>query len=316
MRVVAAPHDLLDTDSVPLGALDRAHETRADVTLAGPVLARLERKRTGGGTGEPGDRRVRSRVAGRGHVQRGQRRRYPPGALLGEHHGEVGMAVQGAAEDQVPQRPMRPPVRLVHPDGERAAPPVGRARPGVAAMVVDHHPGLRARRPQRLPVLGVQRQDAGAGGDPGQQHPAAQAEFGDLRHLGDGFVQVPSRICPTPARRSGDSEQKSASQRLWARSPAQRSSSSRPSPAAGRPGWRAERTAARCWGKSPLPQCLRCPAHSCAARCSSCARRRARSGRRTGSRKSLPNRRIRHGTADPGSRGSRAGPRRRGSRPR
>ena len=34
------------------------------------------------------------------------------------------------------------------------------------------------------------------------------------------------RICPTPARRSGDSEQKSASQRLWARRPAHLCSSS------------------------------------------------------------------------------------------
>ena len=28
------------------------------------------------------------------------------------------------------------------------------------------------------------------GGDPGQQHTAAQTELGDLRHLGDGFVEV------------------------------------------------------------------------------------------------------------------------------
>ncbi|BBX60497.1 hypothetical protein MSHO_58420 [Mycobacterium shottsii] len=35
MRVVAAPHDAVDTDSVALCTLDRAQEAGADVALAG-----------------------------------------------------------------------------------------------------------------------------------------------------------------------------------------------------------------------------------------------------------------------------------------
>ncbi|BBX60496.1 hypothetical protein MSHO_58410 [Mycobacterium shottsii] len=60
-------------------------------------------------------------------------------------------------------------------------------------MVVDHQARLRARRPERLPVLGIKRGDAGAGDNPGQQHAAAQPQLGDLCHFGDGLVNVPEQ---------------------------------------------------------------------------------------------------------------------------
>ena len=198
VRVIASPHDPVDADSVALGTFDRAKEAGTDVTLAGPVLAGAQGQRAGGGPGEAGDRRVRSPVTGRRHVERVEGRRYPPGALLGENQGEVRMAIECAAEDQVPQRPVRPPVRLVHPHRQGATPPVDRARSGVAAVVVDHQARLRTRRPERLPVLGVERGDAGAGGDPGQQHTAAQSQLGDLRHLGDGLIEIPEQDLAHP----------------------------------------------------------------------------------------------------------------------
>ena len=102
VRVVASPHDPVDADPVALGTLDGSHEASTDVTLAGPVLAGLEGQRAGGGPGEAGDRGVRSPITGRRHVERVEGCRYPPGALLGEDHGEVRMAIQCAAEDQVP----------------------------------------------------------------------------------------------------------------------------------------------------------------------------------------------------------------------
>ena len=250
VRVVASPHDSVDADSVALGALDGTHEAGTDVTLAGPVLAGLEGQRAGGGPGEAGDRRVRSPVTGRRDVERVEGRRYPPGALLGEDHGEVRMAIQCAAEDQVPQRPVRPPVRLVHPHRERAAPPVRRARSGVAAVVVDHQARLGARRPERLPVLGVERGNAGAGRDPGQQHTAAQAQ---------AWRSAPPRRWLRRGLRAGSGPPRRAAQATRSRSrPASdcahagRPSAARArgrSPVEGRPGSPEERTAARYWGR-------------------------------------------------------------------
>ncbi len=87
---------------------------------------------------------------------------------------------------------------LIHPYRKRAAPSVRRVRSGIAAVVVDHQARLRARRPQRLPVLGVELGDAGTRRDPGQQHTAAQAQLGDLCYLGDGLVEVPEQNLAHP----------------------------------------------------------------------------------------------------------------------
>lgn len=65
------------------------------------------------------------------------------------------------------------------------------------------------------------------GAIPGSNTPPRRPSLAICATSATASSKSPSRICPTPARRSGDSEQKSASQRLWARSPAQRSSSSR-----------------------------------------------------------------------------------------
>ena len=62
------------------------------------------------------------------------------------------------------------------------------------------------------------------GGVPGSRIPPVRPAARDLRISRTASSTSLSRICATPARRPGAAAQKSASQRLWARSPAQRCS--------------------------------------------------------------------------------------------
>ena len=64
--------------------------------------------------------------------------------------------------------------------------------------MVDHHARVVARCPERLPVLGIERGNAGTGGNSGQQHTAAQPQLGDLCYLNDGFVKVPEQDLAHP----------------------------------------------------------------------------------------------------------------------
>ena len=107
VRVVAAPHDVVDADVVAERRLDGPDEARADVAVALEVLARREAElghrfaaevRLGGGRdahalGEP--------------VEVLQRARHPARALLGEHELQVRMAFEHTREDQGPQRAVR-----------------------------------------------------------------------------------------------------------------------------------------------------------------------------------------------------------------
>ncbi len=155
----------------------------------------------------------------------------PRGALLGEHELQRRVALHDAGEDQVPQRPVRPPGHLEqeHDLGLGVVAVVGRR---AAAVVVDGEAQLLAHRPQRLVVGGVQRRQARPGRRARQQHAAGQpgvrAPSAPRRPPASTSC---SRICAMPARRPGAAAQKSASQRLWARRPAQRRSRS---PAVGR----------------------------------------------------------------------------------
>ena len=100
------------------------------------------------------------------------------------------MAVEGPVQDQMPQDPVGPPRGLIDPHRERRPPLILRHGAGVAAVVVDDDPVFLARRPKRLPVLGVQRRDSGTRNDSGQQDAAPQAERGDLLHAAHGAVEV------------------------------------------------------------------------------------------------------------------------------
>ena len=97
----------------------------------------------------------------------------PRGALLGEHELQVRVPVERAADDEVREHVVRPPrdleqehhdVLLFGPaDGARAA-----------AVVVDRHAELLAHRPDRVVVLGVERQQPGAGGCAGEEDAAGE----------------------------------------------------------------------------------------------------------------------------------------------
>ena len=109
-------------------------------------------------------------------------------------------------------------------------------RAGAAAVVVDRHAELLAHRPERLVVLGVVQRRAAR--SPGARRAAARrrsARRPCAQRISSTAASTScSRICAMPARRPGAAAQKSASQRLCACRPAQRSSRS-PASAAG--GW-------------------------------------------------------------------------------
>ena len=129
---------------------------------------------------------------------------------------------------------------------EKGRPGQSRARSGVAAVMVDHKARLGACGPQRCPVLGVERRDASAGDNSGQQHTAAQPQLGDLCHLGDGFIQVPEQDLAHPGAplgRQGAEVGQPAIVRTQA-GPAQLELPGR-SPFGGRPGSSEERTGAQ-----------------------------------------------------------------------
>ena len=144
--------------------LVRAHEARADEAVVAPVLAGAAAHRGGKSRTE-----LRLRVGlGRGCHQ--------PGVIVVQHveHAGIqpepcsvstsfrsGMALEDAAEDQVPQRPVGEPRRLDHEHRARRR-VLAEGGDAAPAVVVDGDAEFLAHRPDRVVVGRVQRRQAGS----------------------------------------------------------------------------------------------------------------------------------------------------------
>ena len=205
MGVVAPPHDLVDTDGVPEGHLGRADEARPEVALPPPVPARGERHRADHlATPLLLLRARRRRHAAVEVVECRQPLRHPGRALLGEDDVEPGMALEHAAEDEVPEVAVRPPRDLdeEHHVVDWAVAVVGHR---AAAVRVHREPGLLARQPDGLVHGVVQGSQPRAGRRAGQEH-AAQARAArpaNLRRGGHRVVEGDLGDAGPPARRVG-----------------------------------------------------------------------------------------------------------------
>ena len=101
MRVVAAPHELVDADGVTRLRLAGAREAGCDPAVAGEVLARLERQPLVVGVLDLADAAGRHlRVVAVDHRERA---RDPRRSLFGDDELQVGMPLEHAGEDEVPQ---------------------------------------------------------------------------------------------------------------------------------------------------------------------------------------------------------------------
>ena len=148
---VAAPHDPVDADPVALGALDRRRKW-SPRNIGGPRSP--GRKASANRRWSARSGRSPSSVARTGPPPR-RANRASPGRrrLLGEDHGEVRM-VRRAAEDQVPQRPVRPPVRRTPTPPTRTQPSIGWLH--LLLWWLTTRPAS-ARRPQRPPSVRERR---------------------------------------------------------------------------------------------------------------------------------------------------------------
>ena len=210
VRVVDAPHDVLDPHFVPEIALERAQEARADVTLPVPVLARAQRHVFRG-------TRRRRTLPSRGRTSCGRRSCRARASVSRTHFVPLsvlqkcrfGVPLEHAREDEVPQRAVRPPGDLEHEHrGGR-----GRVHAEVGAPPplwwLHRHLVRLAGRPDGLVLGRVQREEARAGRS-AREHDAARA----------GCAPPPTRSRrPSPRRRPG----RSGRTRRGARAPATRS---------------------------------------------------------------------------------------------
>ena len=189
-----------------IGTSDGPDEARADVALARPVLARLQRHLLDDGQAPLALLRA-DRVAHAVEevVERAEEVGHPRGALLGEHELQIGVTVEHAPDDEVGEHVVRPPRDLEqeHHDVFLLG-PADRAR--AAAVVVDRHAELLAHRPDRLVVLVVERQQPAAGGRAGEQDAAGEPVVvrpADLLHRRVDVVEQDLRDAGATSGRAG-----------------------------------------------------------------------------------------------------------------
>ena len=204
----------------------RPQERGADVALALEVLGGGERHLGHGLAAE--DRlgavlRVLHPVVEA--VELGQRVGHPGGAGLGDDVGQVGVALEHAGEHEVPEGSLGPPLDLEHEHRQRCREVVAEARRRPAGVVVERQAARRPPLPRsvrRLPSRAARTVSRAV--RPGTRMPPRRPCSAAHSISSTDPSTSPRKIWMIPARRSGASLTKSASQRLWARRPAQRCS--------------------------------------------------------------------------------------------
>ena len=100
------------------------------------------------------------------------------------------MALQSAAEDEVPQDAVGIPRQLDHPHRHSGLVVERRPGTGVAAVMVDRHLQLFAHRPDGFVVGGVERGQVAVGRHARHEDAAGEARLLGPAHFGDGGVDV------------------------------------------------------------------------------------------------------------------------------
>ena len=168
VRVVGAPHDVLDPEVAAQRRLARAQEAGADPEVAGEVLGRRHRHLRGSGAEEVGLRRVGRRHAAVEPVERLEATGQPGHALLGDGEAKRRVALEHPGEDEVPHGAVAEPGDLDqhHRPRRLVLAVVGQGAP---AVDVDGHVEVGADLPERLVVVLPQRRQVRVRRDGGQQ---------------------------------------------------------------------------------------------------------------------------------------------------